>query len=409
MDLGSENGGNTIMKTIYLDHAATTPIHPDVLRVMMPYLTDEFGNAGAIYALGRRAKVALDASRAKIAKQIGAKPQEIYFTAGGTESDNLAILGYARRRQLKGRIKGHIVTSSIEHHAVLDACKTLEKEGFTVTYLPVDCDGLVTVEQVVRAIRRDTVLVSIMYANNEIGTIEPIAQIGKKIRQLNVTRQAKGLPTVAYHTDACQAAGYLDINVNNLSVDMMTINGSKLYGPKGIGFLYLRRGVQVEPLVYGGGQELGLRSGTENIASIVGLAKALELAQASRTSEVKRLTTLRDYFISKVQKEIPNVILNGHGVKRLPNNINISILGVEGESAVLYLDGKSIACSTGSACTAANLEPSYVIMALGNSHERAHGSLRFTLGRSTSRQDIDATIEVLVKVTKRLREISSLQ
>lgn len=396
------------MKTIYLDHAATTPLHPKVLKAMMPYLTREYGNAGAIYDLGRRAKSAIDTARATIAKLVGAKPQEIIFTAGGTESDNLAILGYARAHSLKGKSKGHIITTNIEHHAVLDACRALEGEGYEVTYLPVNRDGLISVEQVTQAIHKDTILISIMYANNEIGTIMPITAIGKKLKLINAARQARQLPIIAFHTDACQAAGYLNINVNDLLVDMMTVNGSKLYGPKGIGFLYRRHSISLTPLIYGGGQEFGLRSGTENVASIVGLSQALSIAGRIRNREVKRLSALRDKFISAVLARIPRTLLNGHPQKRLPNNINISILGIEGESAVLYLDAQGIACATGSACTAANLEPSYVITALGKNHERAHGSLRLTLGRGTTQKDLDRALKVLVKTAARLRQISTL-
>ncbi len=396
------------MKTIYLDHAATTPMHPTVLKAMMPYLKEEYGNAGAIYDLGRRAKHAIDTARAGIAKHIGAKPQEIIFTAGGTESDNLAILGYARANALKGKSRGHIITTNIEHHAVLDTCRALEGEGFEVTYLPVGKDGLVTVEQVARAVRNDTIFVSVMYANNEIGTIMPIAKIGKRLKQINLARAERHLPRVAYHTDACQAAGYLNICVNDLSVDLMTVNGSKLYGPKGIGFLYRRHNITLAPIIWGGGQEFGLRSGTENVAGIVGLARALRLSQSKRKSESRRLTSLRDYFIASVQKSIPRVVLNGHPKKRLPNNINISILGIEGESAILYLDAQGIACATGSACTAANLEPSYVITALEKNHERAHGSLRLTLGSGTTKRDLDYTLATLIKVTERLRQISAV-
>ena len=396
------------MKTIYLDHAATTPVHPTVLKAMLPYLKDDFGNAGAIYDLGRRARHAVDGSRARVAKLIGAKPQEIIFCAGGTESDNLAILGYARANALKGNNRGHIITTNIEHHAVLDTCGALENEGFEVSYLPVDKNGLVSAEQVARSVRSDTILASVMYANNEIGTVMPIARIGKRLKQINLARERRRLPRVAFHTDACQAAGDLNINVNDLGVDLMTVNGSKLYGPKGIGFLYRRRDVSLAPIIWGGGQEFGLRSGTENVAGIVGLAEALSISQEQRNREAKRLTVLRDKFISATLKQIPKTQLNGHPQKRLPSNINISILGIEGESAVLYLDARGIACATGSACTAANLEPSYVITALGKNHERAHGSLRLTLGRETTQKDLDFTLTQLVKVAARLRQISSI-
>lgn len=397
------------MKQIYLDNAATTSVDPKVLKAMLPYFEKEYGNAGAIYELGRKAKRALDESRQKVANILAAHSGEIIFTGGGTESVNMALLGYARQNKLKGRASGHIITTKIEHDAVLNSYGQLEKEGFTATYLDVDRDGLVSSAQVEKAIQNDTILVSIIYANNEIGTIEPIAAIGKMIRGINEKREKQGLPRIAFHSDACQAAGYLNLHVNDLSVDMLSLNGSKLYGPKGVGVLYARNGLSLEPLIFGGGQERGLRSGTENIAGIVGLATSLEIANSLSKKETLRLTKLRDYFIQKLTKDINKSTLNGHPIKRLPNNISISIYGIEGESAILYLDAKGIACSTGSACNSASLEPSHVITALGRPYEYAHGTLRFTLGRHTTKEEIDYTIDELKKVVKRLREMSAVR
>lgn len=397
------------MKQIYLDHAATTPIDPQVLEAMLPYFSDKFGNPGAIYELGREAKKAVTEARKKVAHILAVRENEIVFTAGGTESVNLAILGYARRNQLHGEYKGHIITTNIEHDAVLNSCAALQHQGFDVTYLSVDKNGLIKTEQIARAIRSNTILVSVIYANNEIGTIEPISEIGSMIKRFNDERGKKNLPYIAFHTDACQAAGYLNVRPYDLNVDLLTINGSKIYGPKGTGILYVKDTISIEPIIYGGGQEKGLRSGTENVPGIVGFAKALELAASSRQKENQRLTKLRDYFIEKLPKKIPQVLLNGHPKKRLPNNINFSILGIEGESLVLYLEAKGIYSSTGSACSAASLEPSHVILALGRKSEEAHGSLRITLGKSTTKKDLDYTLSVLPGIVKRLRSISAVK
>jgi len=397
------------MKQIYLDYAATTPVDPQVLEVMLPYFSEKYGNPGALYELGREAKKVITEARKKVARILAAHENEIIFTAGGTESINLAILGYARRNQLHGEYKGHIITTNSEHYAVLNACAALQHQGFDVTYLPVDKDGLVKTEQVARAIRSNTILVSVIYANNEIGTIQPIAEIGALIKRVNDERKKNNLPYLAYHSDACQTAGYLNIHPNEIKVDLLTINGSKIYGPKGTGILYVRDGISLEPIIYGGGQEKGLRGGTENVPGIVGFAKALELVVASRQKESHRLIKLRDYFIDKLSKKIPQVLLNGHPTKRLPNNINFSVLGIEGESLVLYLDAKGISCSTGSACSATSLEPSHVILALGRKAQEAHGSLRVTLGKETTKKDLDYTLSVLPQVVKRLRSISAVK
>lgn len=411
------------MKRIYLDYAATTPMDPRVSEAMEPFWTENFGNAGGLYEEGRKAKEALRESRGKIARVFGARSEEIIFTSGGTESDNLAIFGVARavaapssKSDFFGVLKSdffpgaaarpHIITTKFEHHAVLEPCQQLQKEGFDVTFLDVGEDGVVNPEDVRWALRPETILVSIMYANNEIGTIQPIAEIGKIIKEYRELKKKGGYPL--FHTDACQAAGYLDLNVNNLGADLMTVNGSKIYGPKGIGFLYKRSGVKIKPQIVGGGQEMRMRSGTEPVALIVGLAKALEIAQAEREAETARLTPLRDYFISEIQKRIPKVILNGHPTKRLPNNINVSILDIEGEALVLYLDAKGISFSTGSACTSESLEPSHVILALGKPYEFAHASMRFTMGRGTTKEDLDYVLSELPNAVEWLRKVSTL-
>lgn len=420
-------------KIIYLDNAATTPLDPRVKAAMEPYLTGEFGNPSSLYDIGRKSKMAVERARKGVSKIFNCLPEEIVFTRGGTESDNLAVLGVARHAKAQhinmsssGLTRGsrkldssfrwneersgcHIITSSIEHHAVLIACKQLEKEGFEVTYLPVDPDGLVRVEDVRKAIRPKTVLVSIMYANNEIGTIQPIEEIGKLVNNVKASRlRSKNTFPIHFHTDACQAAGYLDLNVDKLGVDLMTINGSKIYGPKGGGVLYKRRGVEIEPLMYGGSQENGVCPGTENVAGIVGLVKALEILNPESGIRNHRVSKLRDRLITGITERIPKVRLNGHPTTRLPNNVNVSILDIEGEGLILALDEQGVAVSTGSACTAADLSPSHVILALGLSYEAAHGSLRLTLGKDTSKEDIDYVLDILPAIVRRLRQFSPL-
>ncbi|MFC1612534.1 cysteine desulfurase family protein [Patescibacteria group bacterium] len=390
------------MKKIYLDNAATTPVRPEVLEEMTPFFDKKFGNPSSFHSPGKEAKDAMENAREKIAKILDCRISEIIFTAGGTESDNLAILGVARTNKDKGK---HIITSKIEHPAVLRACEQLEHEGFEVSYINVDKEGLIKLDELKKALRKDTILVSIMYANNEIGTIEPIKEVAKLLRDKTDKKKNK-FPY--FHTDACQAAGVLDINILRLGVDLLTFNGSKIYGPKGIGTLFIKKGVNIKPLVYGGGQESGLRGGTENVPAIVGLAKALEFAQKEKDSENKRLTKLRSILIEGILKNIKNAKLNGHPEKRLPNNINISIPRVEGEAMVLYLDSKGVFCSTGSACSSNSLKPSHVLLAIGRSHELAHNSLRFTLGKSTTKADIDYVIKILPGIVKKLTEISSL-
>lgn len=386
---------------VYLDHAATTPLDPRVLEVMLPYLTERFGNPSSFHSVGKEVKDALDEAREKMAEILHVRSDELLFTSGGTESDNLAVLGFARANQAHGK---HLITSRIEHHAVLEAMMHLEKkEGFKVTYLKPDRNGLILGEQVIQAICKDTILVSIMYANNEIGTIEPIAEIGNAIQKYR-QEQKRALPV--FHTDACQASGYLDMNVEKLHVDMMTLNGSKIYGPKGVGLLYVKRGIKIQPLQFGGAQEKGIRSGTEHVAGIVGLVKALELAEAQKVIETKRLIPLRDRLINGVLQTISKTRLNGHREERLANNVNISFMDIEGEALILYLDAEGIFASTGSACTSASLEPSHVILALGLPYEVAHGSLRFTLGHDTTREDIEYILATLPPLVEKLRSIS---
>lgn len=388
-------------KEVYVDHAATTPLDPRVFSVMEPFLTEKQGNPSSFHSDGKEVKDAIDTARAKIAEMLHVRADEILFTSGGTESDNLAVLGYARANKEKGK---HLITTKFEHHAVLEPMIHLEKkEGFEVTYLTPDRNGMISSEQVREALREDTILVSVMYANNEIGTVQPIAEIAKVI---GAFREEKKLPFLKFHTDACQATGYLDLNVETLGVDMLTLNGSKMYGPKGSGLLYVRRGIKLQPLQFGGAQERGIRPGTEYIAGIIGLAKALELAQKDRDAETQRLLPLRDKLIAGIKESIPKIRVNGTLEARLPNNVNISFMDIEGEALLLYLDAAGIYASTGSACTSASLDPSHVILALGLPYEVAHGSIRFTLGHSTTEDDIDYILETLPPLVKKLRSLS---
>jgi len=402
------------MKQIYLDYAATTYIDPRVLQKMKPYLTTAYGNASSLYSLGRQAKTAIEKAREEVAKILGVSFQEIIFTGSGTESDNMAIFGIARSYQNFGN---HIIVSKIEHKAVLESAKKLEKEGFKVTYLNVDSNGIVKLDELKKTLNQKTILVSIMYANNEIGTIQPIKEISRIIsnfRKQSAKRKAQSVhdsrfaisDLPAFHTDACQAAGALSLKIKDLGVDLLTLNGSKIYGPKGVGCLYVNKNYKIEPLIVGGSQEMGLRAGTENTALIVGFAEALKLAEKLRKKESQRLRSLRDYFIKNVLKTIPHCWLNGHFQKRLPNNINFSFAGIEGESLVLKLDQYGIFASTGSACTSTDLKPSHVLMALGLKEELAHGSLRLTLGRKTTKKDLDYVLKILPKIVNDLRKIS---
>lgn len=382
-------------RTVYLDHSATTYVRKEVLDTMVPYFTDHFGNPSSIYHIAGDSRKAIDTARAQVAKALGAGPEEIYFTSGGSESDNWAIKGIASANVKKGN---HIITTKIEHHAVLHTCQFLEKNGFSVTYLPVDKYGLVDPAELERAITDKTILISIMYANNEIGTIEPIAELGA------IARKHK----VPFHTDAVQAIGNVPIDVNTQNIDLLSLSAHKFYGPKGVGVLYIRKGTKIDNLIHGGGQERRRRAGTENIAGIVGCGKAIELATADIEGHNKRIRALRDRLLAGIQAAIPHTHLNGHPEKRLSGNINISFEFIEGESMLLWLDDEGICASTGSACTSGSLEPSHVLLATGLPVEISHGSLRLTLGNVNTDADVDFVLEVLPKVVSRLREMSPL-
>jgi cysteine desulfurase len=383
------------MKRIYLDYAATTPTHPEVLKAMLPYFTDAFGNPSSIHSFGQEAKDAIEKARNQVAALIGAKSEEIVFTGSGTESDNLALKGVALANQSKGN---HIITSSIEHHAVLETCKFLEKQGFSVTYLPVDGYGMVDPGGVKKAITAKTVLISVMHASNEVGTIEPIAEIG------NIAREVE----VYLHTDAVQAAGHIPVDVNKLNVDLLSISAHKLYGPKGIGALYIRKGTKVSSFMHGGSQERGKRASTENVPAIIGFGKAAEIAQREMLEEAQKLTVLRDRLIEGILTSIEHTRLNGHPVIRLPNNVNVSVDYAEGESMLLNLDLAGICASTGSACSSAELEPSHVLLAMGLPHLQAHGSLRFSSGKWTTGEDVNQVLNVLPGIVSKLRAMSPL-
>jgi len=382
-------------RIIYMDHSATTYVRKEVVEAMAPYHAEHFGNPSSIYSIARESKKTIDAARAQVAQALGAEPDEIYFTSGGSESDNWAIKGVAFANRKKGN---HIITSKIEHHAVLHTCEYVEKEGFTVTYLPVDQYGLVDPAELEKAITDKTILISIMYANNEIGTIEPIAELGA------IARRHK----VPFHTDAVQAVGNLPIDVKAQNIDLLSLSAHKFYGPKGSGVLYIRKGTRIDNLIHGGGQERRRRAGTENIAGIVGLGKAIELATADIEGHNTKIRALRDRLMSGILAKIPNSRLNGHPEKRLPGNINISFEFIEGESMLLWLDDEGICASTGSACTSGSLEPSHVLLATGLPVEISHGSLRLTLGNVNTDADVDFVLEVLPKVVTRLREMSPL-
>jgi len=383
------------MKRIYMDYAATTPTHPEVIKAMLPYFTESFGNPSSIHSYGQEAKDAIERARGKVAALIGAKSEEIVFTGSGTEADNFAVKGVALSRQAKGN---HIITSSIEHHAVLETCKFLEKQGFSVTYLPVDGYGLVDPTDVKKTITKRTILVSIMHANNECGTIEPIAEIG------NIARGAE----IYFHTDAVQTVGHIPLDVNKSKVDLLSISAHKLYGPKGVGALYIRKGTRISSFMHGGNQERGRRASTENVPGIVGFGKAVEIAQQEMPEEARKLTALRDRLIEGILEGIEYTQLNGHPVKRLPNNVNVSINYVEGESILLNLDLDGICASTGSACSSADLEPSHVLVAMGLPHLQAHSSLRFTLGKWTTEEEMNKVLDVLPGIISKLRAMSPL-
>ena len=383
------------MERIYMDNAATTRVKPEVLEAMLPFYGEVFGNPSTIYYYGREAHRALDHARQQVATAIGADKDEIYFTSCGTESDNWAIKGAAFAHQKKGN---HIITSVIEHHAVLHTCGWLEKHGFEVTYLPVDEYGRVNPADVEKAITDRTILITIMFANNEIGTIQPIAEIAKIAKAHNIL----------FHTDAVQAVGAVPVNVHELGVDMLSLSGHKFYAPKGVGALYIRRGVRIDTHQHGGAQERGKRGGTENMAQIVGLGKAIELATADVEGHAKKLAHMRDRLIDGILAEIPEVRLNGHRTERLPNNVNVSIRYIEGEALLLRLDLAGIAASSGSACTSGSLDPSHVLLAIGLPHEIAHGSLRLSLGDFNTEHDVDMVLEKLPQIVSTLREMSPL-
>ena len=396
-------------RQVYLDYAATTPLDPRVKKAMEPFWREKFGNPTSLYKKGREAAEAIGSARKNIAQLINSRPEEIFFTAGGTESINLAIFGVARAIHQKNKKTPHIITTKIEHHAVLRSFEALEKEGIKTSYIDVDNQGMININKLKSAVRPETILISVMYANNEIGSIQPIIEIGKWLKQINTDRVHNGLTQILFHTDACQAAVSLDMNVQKLGVDLLSANSSKIYGPKQSGFLYVRGGVHLSPLIYGGGQERDLRSGTENVPGIVGLAKALELAQKDRLRENPRLIKLRDYFRTRVLKKIPKVVVNGpHQAMRLPNNINFSFSGVEGEALLLYLDSYGISVSTGSACSSADLDPSHVLLAIGRTAEQAQSSIRFTLGRQTKKSDLDYVLKILPELVKELRRVKRL-
>jgi len=377
---------------VYMDHAATTPMDKEVFEAMKPYFLEKYGNASSLHSFGMEAKEALEKSREMVANLIGASVDEIIFTGGGTESDNLAIKGIAFKAG-----KGHVITSSIEHPAVLETCKFLEKKGFRVTYLPVDKYGLINPEDVENAIEKDTILITIMHANNEIGTIEPIEEIGKIASENNIL----------FHTDAVQSIGKIPIDVKKINVDLLSISAHKIYGPKGVGALYVKKGTKIDAIIHGGGHERGLRSSTENIPGIVGLAKACSLAKERMEEDVKKMKKLRDMLIEGIL-EIDKSYLNGHPEKRLPNNAHFYFKGIEGESLILMLDDAGIAASTGSACSSKKLMPSHVLLAIGLKPEDAHGSLRLTLGRENSKEEVEYVLETLPKIVKKLREISPM-
>ncbi len=376
-----------------MDHSSTTAVDPAVREAMLPYFSEKFGNPSSLYSIGREARRAIEEARQKVAELIGAKKEEIIFTGSGTESDNLAIKGLAYKNRKKG---DHIITSSIEHHAVLHTCKYLETQGFKVTYLPVSNDGLVAPADVEKVITPQTILITIMHANNEIGTIQPIEEIGKIARERNV----------AFHTDAVQTAGKIPVNVDALGVSLLSMSAHKIYGPKGVGALYLRKGTLIEPQLHGGGHERNLRSSTENVPGIVGFGKACELAR-QRLPEEEKIAELRDSLIKGIL-EIKESYLNGHPTKRLPNNANFRFSYIEGESMILNLDMKGISASTGSACSSTSLEPSHVLLAIGLKPEEAHGSLRLTLGRENTQEDVDYVVSVLPEIVNKLRMISPL-
>lgn len=380
---------------VYLDHAATTPIDEQVLDAMMPYLKDKFGSASTLYSIGREAREAVEEAREKVADLIGATPEEVFFTSGGTECDNWAVFGVAAAKASKGK---HIITSKIEHHAILEPIHLLQKEGYSATYLPVDPNGFISTDELASAITPETVLITIMHANNEIGTIEPVEEIGR------IARERK----IHFHTDTVQTIGHIPVDVNAIGCDSLAISGHKLYGPKGVGAMYIRKGARIDRFMMGGGHESNRRASTHNVAGIVALGKSAELAKERMAEESAATTALRDALIEGIESRIKDVKLNGDRVKRLPNNVNFSFAGIEGESMILLMDMNGICVSSGSACTSGSLDPSHVLMALGLKHEQAHGSLRMTLGKDNTMQQIEKVLDTLPGIVQRLREMSPL-
>ena len=380
---------------VYMDYAATTYTKPEVLQEMLPYFTEKYGNPSSVYTFARESKKAVEKSREQVAKAIGCLPDEVYFTAGGSEADNWAIKGIASANRNKGN---HIITSCIEHHAVLHTCQYLERNGFEVTYLPVDENGKIRPDDLEKAITDKTILITIMFANNEIGTIQPIEEIGRIAKDHNIP----------FHTDAVQAIGNVEINVKNMNIDMLSMSGHKFYGPKGIGVLYIRKGIKIDNLVHGGGQERKRRAGTENLPGIVGIGKAIEMATADVAGHAERIGALRNQLLHGIEKEIPYIKINGHRTDRLPGNLNVSFQFIEGESMLLMLDMAGICASTGSACSSGSLDPSHVLLAIGLPHEMAHGSLRLTIGDGTTQEDVDYVLETLPGIVKKLRDMSPL-
>ena len=382
-------------KVIYLDNAATTKVNEEVLKEMLPYFTEGYSNPSAVYSFAAEGKKAVMEARNQVASVIGAKPEEIYFTGGGSESDNWALKAAAEAYAEKGR---HIITTKIEHHAILHTCEYLENKGFEITYLDVDSDGRISLEELEKAIRPDTILVSVMTANNEIGTVEPIAEIGRIAHE-------KG---TLFHTDAVQAYGHIPINVDDMNIDMLSASGHKFNGPKGIGVMYIRKGIKIRSFIHGGAQERGRRAGTSNVPGIVGIGKAAALADKTMNERIKKEVKLRDYLISRIENEIPYAKLNGHRTDRLPNNVNFCFRFIEGESLLILLDQQGICASSGSACTSGSLDPSHVLLAIGLPHEIAHGSLRLTLSDETTKEEIDFVVDELKKIVERLRSMSPL-
>ena len=386
---------NSMERMIYLDNAATTKTAKEAVEAMIPFLEENYGNPSSIYSLGGKSKKALMIAREEIAKSIGAKPQEIYFTAGGSESDNWALIATAEAYEAKGK---HIITSKIEHHAILHTCEYLQKRGFTVTYLDVDENGIIRLEDLKHAIRPDTILISIMAANNEIGTIQPIAEIGA------IAKEHK----ILFHTDAVQAYGHIPMNVEECHIDMLSASAHKINGPKGTGFLYIRQGVKSRSFIHGGGQERSRRAGTENVPAIAGFGAAVKKAFGNLESRTAKETELRDYLIKRISSEVPHCRLNGHAEKRLPNNVNFSFEFIEGESLLIMLDMKGICASSGSACTSGSLDPSHVLLAIGLPHEKAHGSLRLTLSEENTKEELDYVVECIKEIVAKLRSMSPL-